>query len=72
MNREELRLKLGLMVNEYVDMVSDSIQKSYTEGFNDALDILDGIIVQALDVSDNRDECQTLRWVFDEISVMRK
>ena len=42
----------------------------YDKGWNESLNILDGIITQALDNSDNQVESMTLRWVLDEISKM--
>lgn len=38
------------------------------EIYNEALNNLDEIITEQLDISDNQTECQTLRWVLDKIS----
>lgn len=52
------------------ERLKEQIRESYINGYNEGLNILDGIIVQALDNSDNKDESMTLRWVLDEISKM--
>lgn len=44
----------------------------FDKGFKEALEILDGFIVQALDNSDDQTESMTLRWVLDQISMMIK
>lgn len=48
------------------EIAVDALQKQILQ--QDVLNILDGIITQALDNSDNQIEPMALRWVLDEIS----
>lgn len=42
--------------------------RDYLNGYDKALEKLDAIITEQIDMSINQVECQTLRWVLDKMS----
>lgn len=60
-----------MFTDEQINGINEAFG-TWSEGWNASLNKLDETITKQIDESNNQIECQTLRWVLDQISELIK